>query len=91
MVVHAWIIHNIMMNFYYIYTSMQLTVQPKIFKGENVQEFRGFLTGLENFALENLGPSKSPLKIYFQSRWFKITVQAVMNILNAHYLWTCKP
>ena len=44
-----------------------MTVQPKIFEGENFQGFREFLSGLENFTLERFGPSEAPLKTYFQS------------------------
>ena len=43
----------------------ETTVWPKLFKVEN---FQGFLPGLKNFTLEHFGPSKMPLKTYFQSQ-----------------------
>ena len=45
------------------------------------------MSGPENFTLENFGPLKMPLKIYFQ---FKVTVLVVINVLSVHYLWTWK-
>ena len=52
----------------------------KISKGEN---FRGFLSDLENFNLKHFGSSKMPLKTYFQSQ---VTAPLVINILSVHYL-----
>ena len=54
-----------------------------MFEGEKLRISR-ILSGLENFTLEHFGPSKTPLKTYFQ--WFKLTAPLVIDILITHYL-----
>ena len=65
------------------------TVYPKIFEGENFRGFRGFLSGLKNFNLENFGPSQAPLekscetsKILSRKFLFKGKITKILTLEN---------